>query len=227
MKKLFNPLVTAIIGMFVGAMVVSAYPKTVLGEDIVENNLNFKVSEYKSDTTKKNKNFNGKANITYKALYSPVTIYKSPPTSTTPWAAKSMITDLYKFMNIRPELTPYLFRRSYSLNFNDLDTLIKKHDFYNYMKGPKYTHDSLKIRIFPSLRFKDGENVLSLILMVEKGGVLIWDSKGSIIGKQIEIQDQMGICPIICPVTNDLFNETEWRNVMQTYYSPTKRKQIK
>ncbi|MDR6559959.1 MULTISPECIES: hypothetical protein [unclassified Arcicella] len=201
MKKLFNPLVTAIIGMFVGAMVVSAYPKTVLGEDIIENNPNFKVSEYKSDTV-----------INFEK------IKKDPiPEPTEYKVARNMITDLYNRMNSDACSTPTLFRRSYSLNFEDFNEIEKKYKLNNYVNSRNYKPGSLKFRIFPGLTAD--QNALTLILMIEKDGVLLRDKTPGV-GRQIEIQDQMGLCPDVCPLQDDLFTEQEWQNITSKYYIP-------
>lgn len=209
MKKLLNPLITGIIGMFVGGMVVSAYPKTILGEDIVENNPNFKVSEYKSDTTKINK-----------------IKKKDPiPEDTEYQVARNMITDLYRNMNSDACSTPKLFRRSYSLNFEDFIKLDKKYKLSKYVDSSIYKPGSVKFRIFPGLTVdKNNKDVLTLILMVEKDGVLLWNKAAGLGVKQVEIQDQMGLCPDVCPLQNDLLSEQEWQNITSNYYIPYKKR---
>ncbi len=135
---------------------------------------------------------------------------------TSPNDAKEMISNLYAFMKKNPEKTPALFNRSYALDFRYFNQIIEKHDLINFVNDPANKSEALKIRIYPALRKQGGNDILTFVMMIEKNGTMLWDSNNPN-SPQLEIQDQMGLCPDVCPLENDLFTESEWKKKTSLY----------
>ncbi len=135
---------------------------------------------------------------------------------TSPNDAKEMISNLYAFMKKNPEKTPALFNRSYALDFRYFNQIIEKHDLINYANDPVNKSEALKIRIYPALRKQGNTEALTFIMMIEKNGKMLWDSNNPN-SPQLEIQDQMGLCPPVCSFENDLFTESEWKKKTSLY----------
>lgn len=137
--------------------------------------------------------------------------------ATTPNEAKNMINSLYKFILSNPKDVGSLFQKSYALKIDDIrPILLVKRDSGDTL--------DVKARIYPALRKLNGKNILSFILMVEKNGVMQWDSLNAT-SPQPLIQDQWAPCPTECPgggggidKGKDLFTEANWVKVMNGTY---------
>lgn len=121
--------------------------------------------------------------------------------NTSPNDAKQMIEGLYVALKDPKTDILAFFRRSYALSFDDLKALMSS------VEGSE--NQSTKLRIYPASRNDETGEHLSLILMVEQNGKMIWDSTQPDLA-QAEIQDQLFPCPTICPGGGDLFTEEEW-----------------
>ncbi|MET3126973.1 hypothetical protein ABID42_002075 [Arcicella rosea] len=196
MKKLFeNPLITAFIGLFVGGLLTYGYQKYLFSKNKEE--------------------FQGNSQ------FLPYYPYKSPDQDTPIQESMDMITALYDYMQKKPDSTAFLFRRSYALDLYDFNKILKKYSLIDTVNKPNYRKGSLLVRIYPGLRMYQGKNILSMIVTIEKDRKLLIDKTVPYNSPQLEVQDQLGPCPINCPGGGgDLFTEAEWRNLTGRYYIP-------
>lgn len=180
MKKSLNPLVTALIGLFVGGLLVFVY-------------FNSKQPSAFEEPEKSKESF----------VFSQKDSKKARPIKIED--ARKMIDALYKYMVSKPDSTPFLFKRSFALSLDDLQSAI------NIIANPT---DSVKVRIYPGLRIEEvtKKPILSFILVAEKNGILVWGTNPN------SLQDYWGPCPKDCPIGNDLFNEGEWQRTMGRHY---------
>lgn len=123
-----------------------------------------------------------------------------------PNLAKSMIKDLYSTLKEPDTKVLPLFRRSFALNYEDLKKLLSS------VENPD--DKETKLRIYPSLSTDETGSHISLILMLEDHGKMIWNSNEPDTA-QNAIQDQMMPCPIHCPGIDDLFTEKEWKSMTE------------
>lgn len=143
--------------------------------------------------------------------------------NTSPKDAINTIIRLHKVLNEPNSNMKALVRKSYALDFKDFYQIIEKYDLINIVKMPDYKRNSLLIRIYPILKNDTYGDHLSLLIMVEKEYRLLWDSRPTELTKpQIEIQDQVLPCPIICPGSGDFFTENEWKDVIDGKFDEIK-----
>jgi hypothetical protein len=123
-----------------------------------------------------------------------------------PNLAKTMIKELYSTLKEPDTKALELFRRSFALNYEDLKKLLSS------VENPD--DKETKLRIYPALTKDETGSYLTLVLMLEDHGKMIWNSDEPDTA-QNAIQDQMMPCPVNCPGIADLFTEKEWESMTE------------